>query len=313
MRVLNLANPAKGNIEYTVLSFPDGQQLINLGGFYGKGNTNVESTAQIVSRMGWADVQLIMCAATSLREAGFKHIHLYVPYFLGARSDRKFQPGSVNYLKEVICPLINSMNFDSVTVTDPHSHCLEMGLKNFKKNQCHALIHRALIDLDTHPARLEDSYHKTADDRHYDDRIFKKLLLVGPDKGSYDRVADIAKLLNTDKVVMCDKHRDIITGKILSIDVPEYDMKDMDVIIPDDICDGGGTFIPIATECKRRGAKSVRLVVTHGIFSKGLKGFSMHFDGIYTTNSIREFSNISDDFVMHNDKQMHKLHCVNII
>jgi hypothetical protein len=30
---------------------------------------------------------------------------IYVPYFLGARSDRKFTEGGINYLKDVICLL----------------------------------------------------------------------------------------------------------------------------------------------------------------------------------------------------------------
>jgi phosphoribosylpyrophosphate synthetase len=56
----------------------------------------------------------------ALRNLGVRKINLYVPYFLGARSDRKFTEGGINYLKDVICPIINSQKFKSVTILDAH-------------------------------------------------------------------------------------------------------------------------------------------------------------------------------------------------
>jgi ribose-phosphate pyrophosphokinase len=41
------------------------------------------------------------------------------------------------------------------------------------------------------------------------------------------------------------------------------------VLIIDDICDGGKTFLELGKKLKELGAKSVLLHVTHGIFSKG--------------------------------------------
>lgn len=293
MRILNLADPKKGNIEYSVLSFSDGQKLINLGGLYAKGNTNVEDTVQIVSRMSWEDVQLIVCATKALREAELKVIHLYVPYFLGARSDRKFQPGSVNYLKEVICPIINSLEFASVTVLDPHSNCLEMGLKNFKKTQCDRLYHEVISDLDTYPDRKEDLYHDTTDGRHYDDRIFKKLTFVSPDKGAKDRVEYVAKLMNHGDVLVCDKVREVLTGKILSISLSGLtDFKGGDVVVIDDICDGGATFIELGQRLRLHGAGRLILVVTHGIFSKGFNVLTDIYDAIYCTDSVMDMLEI---------------------
>jgi ribose-phosphate pyrophosphokinase len=75
----------------------------------------------------------MICANQALLNLGVGRVHLYVPYFVGARSDRKFQNGGINYLKQVICPIINSQNFFSVTVLDPHSDVLEGCLKNFNK------------------------------------------------------------------------------------------------------------------------------------------------------------------------------------
>lgn len=69
-------------------------------------------------------------------------------------------------------------------------------------------------------------------------------------------------------------------------------MWEKDFIIIDDICDGGATFINIASKIKEyyKGFKyepKIYLIVTHGIFSKGFKELSEYFDGIYCTNSYK--------------------------
>ena len=140
MKILDLTNLDNSDIKYKVSNFPDGQQAITLD----LENTVFESSEQAVtikSRLNsFLDLELIICANQALTELGIKHhslklkeIALYVPYFLGARSDRKFLSGQSNYLKTVICPIINSQNFSRVTVLDPHSDVLEACLNNFQK------------------------------------------------------------------------------------------------------------------------------------------------------------------------------------
>ena len=52
-----------------------------------------------------------------------------------------------------------------------------------------------------------------------------------------------------------------------------------------DICDGGGTFLGIASLLKQAVPSSpLGLYVTHGIFSKGLEVFNGLIDGVYTAN-----------------------------
>ena len=140
MKTLDLTNSENSDIKYKISKFPDGQQAITLD----LENTIFESGEQVVtikSRLNsFLDLELIICANQALIELGVKHhslklkeIALYVPFFLGARSDRKFLSGQSNYLKTVICPIINSQNFDRVTVLDPHSDVLEACLNNFQK------------------------------------------------------------------------------------------------------------------------------------------------------------------------------------
>ena len=43
----------------------------------------------------------------------------------------------------------------------------------------------------------------------------------------------------------------------------------MNVLVWDDLCDAGGTFILLAKELLTNGAKEVNLFVSHGLFTKG--------------------------------------------
>ena len=125
MKILNLTNNETSDIKFEVSKFPDGQQQVKIITKFNFHPLDNQLPIQIKSRLNnFKDLELIICATKSLRALGVKKIHLYTPYFLGSRSDRKFEEGSNNYLKDVICPIINSLQFESVTVIDPHSDVL---------------------------------------------------------------------------------------------------------------------------------------------------------------------------------------------
>lgn len=155
MKTLNLVYPEKSDIRYKIQSYPDGQQnnVINKEDCYESkyGHlcmTHEDCKVTIKSRLNnWKDLELIVCTVASLREIGVEEIHLYTPYVMGARSDRKFEEGGNNYLKDVICPIINSLNFKSVTCIDPHSDVLEACIKGFRKESNLELVKFALYSI----------------------------------------------------------------------------------------------------------------------------------------------------------------------
>jgi ribose-phosphate pyrophosphokinase len=59
-------------------------------------------------------------------------------------------------------------------------------------------------------------------------------------------------------------------------------------VIIDDLCDGGGTFLAIASQIK---PAHITLIVTHGIFSKGFDVFKGTFDEIIVSDSYAEYTN----------------------
>lgn len=275
MAILNLVNPHKSDIDFKISQFPDGQQTIDLVST--STITTTGSYIRMVSRLNsFKDLELIICATQAIRNVDPNtEIQLYVPYFLGSRSDRKFQKGGVNYLKQVICPIINSQNFSKVTVLDPHSDVLEACLNNYEK-----ISNSVLVD---------DALSYLIKDGEEDSVVF-----VSPDAGAYKKIFDVAQEFDIEKIITATKVRDIKTGKILRTEIPTLDQhNDLKYVIIDDICDGGRTFIELAKAIKdSRPTAKVYLVVTHGIFSAGFDELTKLFEGIYCTNSYRD---VADD------------------
>jgi ribose-phosphate pyrophosphokinase len=277
MKILDLVDQEKEEkeLKYKISKFPDGQQSINLNFTY----LNDEVT--IKSRLNdFKDLEVILCATSALKNIGVKKIHLYVPYFLGARSDRKFVDGSINYLKDVICPIINSQGYETVTIVDAHSDVLEACIQNYKKIDNINLVKFALTDIDNTKSARE------------------KLILVSPDAGALKKMYHVSEHFDINQMVIANKHRDIKTGKITHTEVPGLTQEpgSKNFVIIDDICDGGRTFLEIAKTIRKEREDSVfndkiYLVATHGIFSGGFNELKNWIDGIYCTNSVKDVDN----------------------
>jgi len=126
-------------------------------------------------------------------------------------------------------------------------------------------------------------------------------LIIPPDEGAIDRAEKAALGFGLQVEVLGKKIRDPGDGKItgtalvnrfntrLSHENSPASIKGKDILIVDDICDGGRTFIELAKEIwKYLEPSSVSLYVTHGIFSKGLDVFleddRLLIERIYTAN-----------------------------
>lgn len=286
---LNLVNKLDSlSCHYEISQFPDGQQTLKLVEGYYKFYSLREQQAPITikSRLNnFRDLELIICANQALKEIGVKNVNLYIPYCIGGRSDRKFQEGGINYIKQVIAPIINSQNFGEVRIMDPHSDVLEACINNFVKISNDDLVLKALKSILT------------------SDNTLNNICLVSPDAGAYKKIFDVAMKFGIDKIITATKVRDVKTGKILHTEIPTLDQhNDLKYVIVDDICDGGRTFIELAKAIHvSKPTAETYLVVTHGIFSSGFDSLVQHLDGIYTTNSVRDIEDgtIVDAFSKH--------------
>ncbi len=310
--ILDLTNKTNSDIDYHINEYPDGQKDIiikeiedekSVADFqdFGQGGSITtyklsKPPVVIKSRLNnMEDMGLIICAAQALKNKKVKEIHLYIPYIMGLRSDRLFVEGGIRYIKDVLAPLINSQNFESVTCIDPHSDVAQNCINNFYSIDNAPLVKFAL----EHLYRFQRGQ-----------AIKGNFQFFSPDAGASKKIYKVAEKLGYhDEIIVCGKDRDE-NGKLTKTIIPDNWHFDKDIIIIDDICDGGGTFINLAKAIKETGLHKGKmyLVVTHGIFSKGLKELNEIFDGAFTTDSYRNFLDIKNEWVMHNEKKMHKLY-----
>lgn len=180
-----------------------------------------------------------------------------------ARYDRHMFKGDSAALK-AFANLVNAMGFDAVCALDPHSNVAENLFKCFQG------------------MKQKDVVAHFASDPRID-------FLVAPDAGAAKKTEETAKEVDKPYITM-SKVRNLKTGEITGMRIlDDVDLTDKTVMILDDICDGGRTFVEAAKHLREAGAKRVELYVTHGIFSKGVENLLDNgIDHIYTTNSLGE-------------------------
>jgi ribose-phosphate pyrophosphokinase len=260
--ILNLDRrfrPLNGEeINYEAFTFAGGELHIKLD------PTDLAESITITHRLNaFSDIGLLYLAADALRRSGVKRLDLFIPYFPAARQDRLMVEGEPLSVK-VYADLINQLNFETVTILDPHSDVTPAVL-----NRCVALSNHAFM-------------HQVVG------IIGSDALLISPDGGALKKIYKVSEALNGMDVVECSKSRDVKTGRLSGFKVYADDLQGRPCIIVDDICDGGGTFIGLAKELKSKNAGALYLAVSHGIFSKGTELLTEVFDHIFMTDSVKE-------------------------
>ena len=196
-----------------------------------------------------------------MQEQG-RQVELVMPYIPNARMDRAKNPEDVFTLK-YFADLINSLNFMRVEVLDPHS------------SVSGALLDRISI------VKPTEFIQKTIK------RINKSnLMMFYPDEGAMKRYSEMSTLPYAFGV----KRRDWKSGKILDLEIlgETGRIDGSHVLMVDDICSRGGTFMHSAEALKELGAKKIYLFVTHcedtilagKVLTSGL------IEKVYTTDSI---------------------------
>ncbi|WJS95527.1 ribose-phosphate diphosphokinase [Flavobacterium johnsoniae] len=213
------------------------------------------------------DLGLLCVTVDALRRMDVKIIDLFIPYFPAARQDRVMIPGEPLSVK-VYADIINALQLSKVYVFDAHSEVTPALLNNSTVIPNYTFIKEVL------------------------NRIGENVKLISPDGGALKKIYKVSEFLGGVEVVECSKSRDVKTGKLSGFKVYEDDLNGMDCLIVDDICDGGGTFVGLAEELKKKNAGKLYLAVSHGIFNKGFEVLNC-FDGIFTTNSFKDFDDQS--------------------
>lgn len=226
-----------------------------------------------------AELFKLICLVKAMREMykGIR-IDLFMPYLPNARQDRVKNPEDVFTLK-YFCEIINSLEFDTVFVTDVHSNVGLALLDRVREIKPWGHIHNALTKI---------TFMETGDVMHEArEECYKNLLLFYPDEGAMKRYSGEMGM----PYIFGVKDRDWKTGQIkrlnLAGDVSMIEGKN--ILIIDDICSKGGTFYYAAQELKEAGAANIYLYVTHcesTIYEGELLKEDSLIKHIFTTNSL---------------------------
>ncbi|WP_369013200.1 ribose-phosphate diphosphokinase [Flavobacterium anhuiense] len=246
-------------IKFQSFTFSGGEPHIKIAPDF-DANRKVTITHRLNS---FNDLGLLCVTVDALRRMDVKTIDLFIPYFPAARQDRVMIPGEPLSVK-VYADIINAMQLNKVFVFDAHSEVTPALLNNSTVIPNYTFIKTVL------------------------ENIGNDVKLISPDGGALKKIYKVSEFLGGVEVVECSKSRDVKTGKLSGFKVYEDDLQGMDCLIVDDICDGGGTFVGLAEELKKKNAGKLYLAVSHGIFNKGFEVLNC-FDGIFTTNSFKDF------------------------
>ncbi|SHK37078.1 ribose-phosphate pyrophosphokinase [Clostridium cavendishii DSM 21758] len=239
--------------------FPNGEVLMNSESFILKDTTNEiklkfendEDITHLIFLKGHLDELRLKC-------------NLVLPYMPYSRMDRT--EGITVFTLKQLCRIINNLNFESVTIYEPHSE-VSVALLNRVK----------VIDMSRNLAK--ELLVKVNGGK-------EEVYLVYPDAGAAKRYS---KQINYEKILTANKERDFKTGFIKNLEINgNVQGKSFKAIIIDDLCSKGGTFILTASKLKEMGATEIYLVITHcenTIFEGDILKTDL-IKKVYTTNSI---------------------------
>lgn len=237
--------------------FPAGESYVKILDLH-----KVSPTMIVSMQIGQAhETMSAIMLANACREAGATRVILHAPYLPYSRQDRVCSDGESNSLM-VYLSLLRTV-FDEVHTLDLHN-----------------------------PAVLKDSYVTNYLPKYSTilPTDVEGALVVAPDKGAVGRAIAFAARFDLESTTM-NKHR-TSTGIVQVIEEPSKIYDAPKIVIVDDICDGGSTFIEAAKEIRKFNPDAeLILIVTHGIFSNGLEELYKYYTKVIALNPL---STVSD-------------------
>lgn len=234
---------------HELIQYPDGQKSIKLH----LDKLNIKEAVQIICRIkNFDELGVLSCLIAALRHNDFLVQEVHFVYLFGLRSDRAFSKGEPNYLRDVLAPIINSLNIPKIGILYPHGY-----LTSHIKNSFHGSMN---ID-------FGDDVFFIGGDESFGNNMENKLPFF------------IKKRTDTGIKVNLPKE---------TLDFMYTNPEIKHIQICDDLCDGGATFIAEAKYLKEcLPDVKLSLFVAHGLFTKGFDELNEYFDKIITTNSYK--------------------------
>ena len=185
-------------------------------------------------------MELLLMIDAAKRASAYKIIAV-IPYFGYARQDKKGKP-RVPIGAKLVANLLIAAGVDRIMTMDLHADQIQGFFE----------------------VPVDHLYASTLFVPYVQGLNLDNLIIASPDMGGTKRANTYAKFLNS-QVVVCYKHREKANeiSKMMIIG----DVKGKNVILVDDMVDTAGTLTKAADLMIDNGAKSVRAICTHGLFS----------------------------------------------
>ena len=178
----------------------------------------------------------------SIMQNGEKAMLAVVPFLLNARADK---PG--NYDVTITMKLLDYVA-QRIVVFDPHNDPFVIK-QGTERDKVWVVTPLDILSVFANPV--------------WDARLQDFTAVVAPDKGAVERAGAVARWLGV-PLYTGEKVRDQATGRIVRYQFDAPAGADMsNVLVVDDICDGGGTFALLRDNLPGKAT----LYVTHGLFT----------------------------------------------
>lgn len=229
-----------------------------------------------------AEIFALWSFVHQVRDIPNKHISLdlVMPYIPHARQDRNVSERL--FTLKYFAQIINELNFDGVRVLDPHSDVSIALLNNVEVIPGQ----QVKIWLNEYLNSLPEEKRPNIDTIMY------------PDNGAAKKYGA------TQLDIVGNKHRDN-SGRISSYELLNFTKGTKNVLIVDDICSYGGTFVAAAKALRKQGVEQVNLLVSH-CESNIFKGEVFDYiDNVYTTDSILDLSKDNEGYSVEKQDRIH--------
>lgn len=221
--------------------------------------------------------------------------HLTIPCLFDAQADKRFNTNESHNLA-LICRFINEMKWESVSIFHPHNpEVVEALIDNVKIIDNWRFVNE-IIPLVFTEWRSNNDDGGLIGQHPYLFHGFNKfekeccensLILMSTDAGGFKPLMKLADKLNwRGEVHSASKSRKWEDDKSKLIqEVNREDFGGKDILIIDDLCIKGGTFIGLAELLRKRNVGRLFLAVSHITIKEPDAELWNVFDQVFTTNS----------------------------
>ena len=199
-------------------------------------------------------------------------VELTIPCLIDAQADRRFSQYQPHNLKLILHHLAH-LNFKNIKVFHPHnSEIVEAILNRVTILDNSYFIKQVISRI---PVGLED----IGKDNH--------LVLMSTDAGGFKPLMKLCDRINwKGETFSASKSRKYEDGKsVLTQLIDKEDFEGKDILIIDDICVKGGTFVGLAKMLRERNVGKLYLAISHLTIPNPNPDLVNLYDGIFTTNS----------------------------